>query len=44
SSKQLNIADRLDILNKLESGGNIKDLAHEYNVTNRMIRRFRQNA
>ncbi|CAD1474250.1 unnamed protein product [Heterotrigona itama] len=44
TSRQLNIAVRLDILNKLEAGGNIKDLAREYNVTDRTIRRIRQNA
>ena len=43
-SRQLNIAVRLDILKKLEAGENIKDLAREYNVTDRTIRRIRQNA
>ncbi|CAD1468870.1 unnamed protein product [Heterotrigona itama] len=44
SSKEVNIADRLDILNKLEAGENINTLAHEYNVSNRTIRRIRQKA
>ncbi|XP_043529387.1 jerky protein homolog-like [Frieseomelitta varia] len=44
SSKEVNIADRLDILNKLEAGENINTLAREYNVSNRTIRRIRQKA
>ena len=44
ANRQLNFAVRVDILNKLEAGATIKDLAREYNVTDRTIRRIRQNA
>ncbi|XP_017797943.1 PREDICTED: jerky protein homolog-like [Habropoda laboriosa] len=43
SSKQISIEKRLEILNKLEAGVSVNDLAREYNVTDRSIRRIRQN-
>nr|XP_034192193.1 jerky protein homolog-like [Osmia lignaria] len=43
ASKQISITQKLDILNKLEAGASVKDLACEYNITDRSIRRIRQN-
>ncbi|CAK9832585.1 hypothetical protein ANTRET_LOCUS9383 [Anthophora retusa] len=43
SSKQISIEKRLEILNELEVGASVNDLTREYNVTDRSIRRIRQN-
>ncbi|XP_043260684.1 jerky protein homolog-like [Colletes gigas] len=44
SSKEMTVGERLNILNKLEAGATVRDLAIEYNVSERSIRRHRQSA
>lgn len=44
SSNNTSIADRLDILEKLENGMTVSSIACEYGLSNRTIRRYRQHS